>query len=180
MQAALTGLFESAGFICKDVHIHERTVENRRKHSVMHRFWIQAVFCMPPGPPDSLCRPQPLQDSPVRATPRKEQVHSCNRNCAVSAELLQRLDLNSTVPERVGSLSAKLDGSGRLDGGGVGACDDAHGQVKAADSSAGSIGRQERAWLQGTTWRSQLPDTLEDASLVRFLLLGHSPSVCVG
>lgn len=37
-------LFRAAGFRCKDVHVHERQVENRAKALTMERRWIQAVF----------------------------------------------------------------------------------------------------------------------------------------
>ena len=38
--------------MCKDLHVHERVVTNRQSGTCMHRRWIQALFCLPPGPPD--------------------------------------------------------------------------------------------------------------------------------
>lgn len=44
LQERLLRLFSEAGYSCERVHIHERTIENRRKGLSMDRRWIQAVF----------------------------------------------------------------------------------------------------------------------------------------
>lgn len=75
LQEGLRKLFAEAGFVCVDLHVHARTVANRRQQSSMSRRWIQGVFCLPPGPADpSLLMPQPLLDAPVHA----ERVRACN------------------------------------------------------------------------------------------------------
>ena len=68
MQEGLRGLFVEAGFVCQDVHVHTRTIANRRQQRNMQRRWVQGVFCLHPGPNDlSLLLPQPLADAPVQA-----------------------------------------------------------------------------------------------------------------
>ena len=47
LQERLLRLFSEAGYSCERVHIHERTIENRRKGLSMDRRWIQAVFVFP-------------------------------------------------------------------------------------------------------------------------------------
>jgi hypothetical protein len=59
LQEALCAPFLQAGFACRDVHVHARTVVNRRSSTTMDRRWIQATFCLPPGPSEELILPQP-------------------------------------------------------------------------------------------------------------------------
>ncbi len=43
-EAGLRKLFAETGYSCENMHVHERTIENRRKGLLMERRWIQAVF----------------------------------------------------------------------------------------------------------------------------------------
>jgi hypothetical protein len=182
VQAALQELFQNAGFICKDVHVHERTVENRRKQSVMHRRWLQGVFCLPPGPPDRLCLPLPLADAPVLVTRHREQTQACNQSCNASAGLHECVGCSNAI-ESFQRGDAACSAGARGNPACVGACSHVSecrtrhtGSVSAtgkAGRSAGCagavarvIGQQERAWLPGTPQSSQLLETLDGAKLV--------------
>ena len=45
-EEVLLKLFAGAGYSCEKMHVHERTIENRRKGLLMDRRWIQAVFVL--------------------------------------------------------------------------------------------------------------------------------------
>jgi hypothetical protein len=57
LQDSLRNAFEEEGYVCKDLHVHERAIDNRKRGMRMARHWIQAAFSLPPGPPAHLCRP---------------------------------------------------------------------------------------------------------------------------
>ena len=59
LQAQLRSVFEEAGFVTLDLHVHERTIENRKRGDRMPRRWIQGAFALPPGPDPALCRLSP-------------------------------------------------------------------------------------------------------------------------
>jgi hypothetical protein len=50
LQGTLSAPFLKAGLVCRDMHVHARDVVNRKTGAHMERRWIQAVFCLPPGP----------------------------------------------------------------------------------------------------------------------------------
>lgn len=54
LQDMLCAPFLDAGFVCRDVHIHSRTVENRKTGASMARRFVQATFCLPPGPSEGV------------------------------------------------------------------------------------------------------------------------------
>jgi hypothetical protein len=59
LQEMLCAPFLQAGFVCRDVHIHTRTVVNRKSGVKMRRRFVQAVLCLPPGPPATILRSHP-------------------------------------------------------------------------------------------------------------------------
>lgn len=62
LQEVLCHPFESQGLLCRDFHVHSRMVINRKTGSRMHRRWVQAVFCMPPGPGADMIIPRGPRD----------------------------------------------------------------------------------------------------------------------
>lgn len=62
LQETLCRPFEDQGLVCRDVHFHSRMVINRKTGARMHRRWVQAVFCMPPGPERDMIMPREPRD----------------------------------------------------------------------------------------------------------------------
>ena len=65
LQESLQEAFTQEGFICKDCHVHERTITNHKTGVSMARRWIQGAWSLPPGPSAALCHMPLVADGAI-------------------------------------------------------------------------------------------------------------------
>eukprot|EP00892_Ulva_mutabilis_P007510 jgi/Ulvmu1/5130/UM021_0147.1 len=111
-QESLCQPFVEEGLVCRDVHVHSRVVLNRKTGSRMRRRWIQAVFCMPPGPPEIQISPRgPLDEMDSDANDNVDGGNGRSGcNSAVPMVVADLLSSVATWPSPDLGLDGGLDG----------------------------------------------------------------------
>ena len=84
-QEGLRKLLSEAGYSCEKMHVHERTIENRRKGLLMDRRWIQAVFRLGGTAP----LPSTASGTPVYPDHESQRIHERPSAACSPAEQLR-------------------------------------------------------------------------------------------
>lgn len=111
LQESLCRPFMEHGLVCRDVRVLSRVVVNRKTGLRMNRRWIQAVFCMPPGPTGSLILPREPGDTRGEA-----DTNACDSDCkAIGVRVAERLSFIEKLVSMVSWPSSAAEFNGVLD-----------------------------------------------------------------